>query len=100
MREGELPLPPAFYYLNLMICRSCDLNLVMKSSLASKWQFFKVGMTVFQLFYEIKLETSNFKADEDIKTRFKSQALNTCQHCSLRFFYMPHGAILTNVLFN
>ena len=32
---------------------ACDLNLVMISSLASKWQVLKVGMPVFQLFYEI-----------------------------------------------
>ena len=42
MREGGLPLPPAFQYLILMIRRACDLNLVMISSLASKCQDFVV----------------------------------------------------------
>ena len=37
MREGGKPLPLAFQYLILMIWRPCDLNLVMISSLASKY---------------------------------------------------------------
>ena len=59
MREGGGPLPLAFHYLILM--RHCDLNLVMISSLASKWQVLKVEMPVFQPFYEMKLKTSKFK---------------------------------------
>jgi hypothetical protein len=31
------------------------------SSMASKWQVLKVGMPIFQSFYELKLKTSNFK---------------------------------------
>ena len=61
MREGGLPLPPAFQYLILMTWKACYLDLVMVSSLASKWQGFKFGMLVFQL-YEMKLMTSKFKA--------------------------------------
>ena len=61
MREGGLPLPLAFQYLILMIRRACDLNLVMISLLASKCQVCKVGMTIFQLFYEMKSKTSKFK---------------------------------------
>ena len=82
MKKGGLPLPPTFQYLILVTCRACDLKLVMLSSLASKWQVFKVRMTVFQLFYEMKLKTSklkkscHFEASIDIMTRFKSQALN------------------------
>jgi hypothetical protein len=69
MREGGLPLPPAFQYLILMTGRACDLDLVMVSSLASKWQGLKFGMSVFQLFYETKLKTSKFKVKNQI---FKS----------------------------
>ena len=61
-REGELPRPPAFYHLILMTCRACNLDLVMVSSLALKWQGLKVGMLVFQLFYEMKLKTSKFES--------------------------------------
>ena len=53
MREGALPLPLAFHYLIFMILRACDLNLVMISSLASKWQVLKFRMPVFQSFYEL-----------------------------------------------
>ena len=38
-----------------------DLNLVMISSVASKYQDFKVEMPIFQTFYEMKLKTSKFK---------------------------------------
>ena len=58
MKEGGLPFPPAFQYFILM---ACDSNLVIISSLDSKWQGLKVGMPVFQLFYEMKLKTSKFK---------------------------------------
>ena len=58
MKEGGLPLPLAFQYLILMIGRACDLNLVMKSSVASKKQVFKVVMTVCQLFYNLVAFTS------------------------------------------
>ena len=61
MREGGLPLPLAFQYLIPMIWRACDLNLVMISFLTSKCQHFKVGMSVFQPFYRMKLKTSKFK---------------------------------------
>ena len=61
MTEGGLQLSPAFQYLILMTWRACDLNLVMISSLTSKLQVLKVGMPVFQLFYEMKLKTSKFK---------------------------------------
>ena len=59
-KGGELS-PLAFQYLILMIWRHCDLNLVMISLLASNCQDFKVGMPVFQPFYDMKLKTSNFK---------------------------------------
>ena len=36
----------------------CDFNLVMISSLASKWQVLKVGMPIFQPLYEVKLKAS------------------------------------------
>ena len=42
MREGRLPLPLPFTYLILMIWRVFDLNLIMISLLASKWQDFKL----------------------------------------------------------
>ena len=61
MREEGLPLPLAFQYLILMTCRACDLNLVMKSLLASKCQDFKVKMPFFQPLYVMKLKTSKFK---------------------------------------
>ena len=61
MREGGLPLPLTIQYLIFMILRTCDLNFVMIFSLASKLQVFKDGMTIFQLFYEMKLKTSKFK---------------------------------------
>ena len=56
--EDWLPIPPAFQYLILMTWRAGDLDLVMVSSLASKWQGLKFGMPVFQLFYKMKLKTS------------------------------------------
>ena len=61
MKEGGETFPLAFQYLILMIQRHCDLNLVMISLLASKCQDFKVEMSVFQPFYDMKLKTSNFK---------------------------------------
>ena len=86
MREEGLPLPLAFQYLIPGMhqgskirggrcppaCsmpgfmwyedgRSCDLNLVMISSLALKWQVLKFGMPIFQPLYEVKLKTSMFK---------------------------------------
>ena len=61
MREGGLPLPLAFQYLILLIWRPYDLNLVMISWLTSKCQHFKVGMSIFQPFYRMKLKTSKFK---------------------------------------
>ena len=80
MRKGEKPLPLAFRYLILMIWRPCDFNLVMISSLVSKWQDFKFWLPVFQPFYEMKLKTTKFKvfrfeASEDIMTKFESQYL-------------------------
>ena len=70
-REGGLPLPLAFQYLIFMVCRACDLNLVMISLLASKWQDFK-----HIIFYKTTLKTCYFEASEDIMTKFKSQALH------------------------
>ena len=61
MRKDVFPLPQALQYLILMTRRVCDLDVVMTSSLASKWQGLKVGMPVFQLFYEMKLKTFKFK---------------------------------------
>ena len=61
MSEGGLPLPLTFQYLIFIILTACDLNFVVISSLASKKQVSKVGMTIFQLFYEMKLKTSKFK---------------------------------------
>jgi hypothetical protein len=53
MRKGGLP------YIIPMIWRACDLNLVMISSLALKWQVLNVGMPVFQALYEVKLKAWN-----------------------------------------
>ena len=80
MRKGGLQLPPAFQNLILITWSASDSNLVIISSLDSKWQGLKFGMPVFQLFYEMKLKTSKFKlgifkASENIMTKFKSQAL-------------------------
>ena len=61
IREGGEPLPLAFQYLILMVCRQFDLCLVIISLLASKCQDFKIEMPVFQPFYGMKLKTSNFK---------------------------------------
>ena len=59
--DRGLPLLPAFSYLILMTWRTCDSNLVMMFSLASKWQALKVGMPIYQPFYEINLRTSELK---------------------------------------
>ena len=78
MREGGLPLPRDFQYLILLTWSACDLNLAIISSLDSKWQVLKVGMPVFQLFYEMKLKTSkswHFEVSEDIMI-FRSQGLH------------------------
>ena len=61
MKEGRLPLPPAFQYLILITWSTCDSNLVIISSLDSKWQGLKVEMPIFKLFYEMKWKTSIFK---------------------------------------
>ena len=61
MKEGGMQLPRDFQYFIFMTKSACDLNLVIISSLDSKWQVLKVGMPIFQLFYEMKLKTSMFK---------------------------------------
>ena len=53
---GRVAIPTSF-----SIFYSYGSNLVIMSSLDSKWQGLKVGMPVFQLFYEMKLKTSMFK---------------------------------------
>ena len=60
MRKGGLPLPLTFQYLILIIWRSCDLNLVMISSLASKGQDFKLGLQ-FHFIKWLKNGHPNFK---------------------------------------
>ena len=54
MREGGEPLPLAFQYLILMICRPCDLNLVMISSLALKCQDFQLRGLQFHIIKWLK----------------------------------------------
>jgi hypothetical protein len=61
MREGGLPLPLAFQYLTFVIWRACDLNLVMISLLASKWQDFKLRGLQFHFIKQLKNGHSNFK---------------------------------------
>ena len=61
MKEGGLPLPLAFQYFIFMICRACDLNLVMISLLASKWQDFKLRGLQFHYIKQLKNGHSNFK---------------------------------------
>ena len=51
MKEGGLPLPPAFQYLIILIWRACDLNLVMISSPTSKCQDFKLKDRICTLFF-------------------------------------------------
>ena len=48
-------------FIHIMTWSAFDSNLVMISSLASKWKVVKVSMHIFQLFYEMKLKTSKFK---------------------------------------
>ena len=81
MKEGELPLPLAFQYFIFMIWRSCGLDLVMISLLASKCQDFKLRGLQFHFIKRWKiiiptLKTCCFEASEDIITKFKSQALH------------------------
>ena len=71
MREGGLPLPPAFEYLILMTWRACNLDLVMVSSLPSKGQGLKVGLPIFQFFMKwnwrpLSSKSWHFEAIEDI----------------------------------
>ena len=61
--------------------KNSDLNLVMISSLASKWQVLKVGMPFFSHFMKrngrpLSLKFWSFEASEDIMTKSKSQALH------------------------
>jgi hypothetical protein len=56
-----LLLPLAFQYLILMISRPCNLNLVMISLLASKWQDFKLRGFQFHFIKQLKNGHSNFK---------------------------------------
>ena len=62
MKEGGLPLPPAFQYLILMTWRACDLNFVMISSLASKCLEFKVRGLQFHFIKQLKNRHPKFKA--------------------------------------
>ena len=61
LKEGGLPLPPAFQYLILLIWRACNLNLVIISSLASKCQDFKFRGLQFHIIKWLKNRHSNFK---------------------------------------
>jgi hypothetical protein len=61
MREGEGPLPLAFQYFIFMILRPCDLNLVMTSSMASKFQDFKLRVLQFHFIKQLKNGHPNFK---------------------------------------
>ena len=61
MREGGKPLPLAFQYLIFMVCRACDLNLVMISLLASKCQHFKLRGLQFHYIKWLKKGHFNFK---------------------------------------
>jgi hypothetical protein len=54
IKKKGLPLPPAFQYLILMALRAWDLNFVMISSLASKFQFHFIK--------QLKNRHLNFKA--------------------------------------
>ena len=54
MREGGLPLPLANHYLIFIILRACDLNLVMISLLASKYQDFKLRDLQFHFIKQLK----------------------------------------------
>ena len=58
-RRGPLPL--AFQYLIVIIWRPCDFNLVMISSVASKWQHFKLGGLQFHFIKWLKNRHPNFK---------------------------------------
>ena len=53
-----------------------DLNLVVISLLASKCQDFKLRGLQFHFSKQLKNGHSNFEASEDIKTKFKPQALH------------------------
>ena len=79
MREGGKLLPLAFQYLIFMVSRPCDLNLVMIYSLATKCQHFKLRGLQFHYIKWLKNEppklNCHFEANEDIMTKFKSQAL-------------------------
>ena len=59
--EGGKPLPQAFQFLIPMIWRSCDLNLVMISSLASKCQHFKLRGLQFHFIKWLKNGHPKFK---------------------------------------
>ena len=77
MREGGLPLPPAFQYLIFVTWNACDLNLVVISSLDSKWQDVKFGCPFFSCFMKrnwkpLGLKSWHFEA----KFKFKSQGLD------------------------
>ena len=71
MREGGLPLLPAFQYLILMTWRSCDLNFVM----ISKCQDFKLS-------FIIKSFSSN---SIDLITYLLLVAFTTCNKMHLTF---------------
>ena len=71
--------PTSFSIFDSYDMKSLWFRLVMISSLALKWPVFKVEITIFWLFYEMKLKISKIKAwhfedYEDIN--FKSQALH------------------------
>ena len=61
MRKEGLPLQPAFWYLIIMVCRACDLNLVMIFSLASKCQGFKLRGFQSNFIKQLKNGHPNYK---------------------------------------
>jgi hypothetical protein len=60
-KEGGGPLQLAFQYSIPMIGRPCDLNLVMISLLASKYQDFKLRGLQFHFIKWLKNEHPNFR---------------------------------------
>ena len=74
-REGGLLLQSAFQYLICMKWGACALNLVKISSLASKYQDFKLKRVSIPFHTTTKKLAIELES-EDIMTEFKSQTLH------------------------
>ena len=77
--EGRVATPPSIWYLILVIWGACDLNLVMVSLLASKWQDFKLRGLQFHFIWSFHLELKyKYKFNLPYETRAEICQIFVC----------------------